>query len=444
MNALAAGGLILLVLIILSGFFSASRAALANAKRSALREQAEQGNSRAEQAVTLAEDSSRMLNTFRLATTLADFAIASLFVFVALPPTLDALSVVGVVSSVATGIAFVVLIGIGGGLTYLLTDVLPEASVARNPDRWAMWLAPAAQITLALLSPFATMIQQLRSALSSSPEGDNAQVTEEEIMTLVDAGEEEGSIQLEEKEMIYSIFQLDDTLTREIMVPRIDVVALDLATPLSDAREVIIKAGHSRIPIYTETLDTIEGMLYAKDLLAIWHQKKEGVTLKSLLREAMFVPESKRVPDLLSEMQSQKVHLAIVIDEYGGTAGLVTIEDIVEEIVGEILDEYDSDDEALYELVSKDTFIFDAKIDLDDFNRLVEADLPDELGDTLAGFIYGTLGKVPDEGETVEANALRMEVLSVADRRIRKVQVTRLSTPLEKATEHDGNSNSHR
>jgi CBS domain containing-hemolysin-like protein len=279
-------------------------------------------------------------------------------------------------------------------------------------------------------------------------EREGATITEEEIMTLVDAGEEEGSIQLGEKEMIYSIFQLDDTLAREIMVPRIDIVAVEGQKSLDEARDIIIEAGHSRIPVYDGSLDQIIGLLYAKDLLNINAVESKTKALKSMLRPALFVPETKRVPDLLHELRNSKVHLAVVIDEYGGTAGLVTIEDIMEEIVGEILDEYDSAEEAPYETLGPDEFLFDGGINLDDFNRVMESQLPDEMGDTLAGFIYGELGKVPDSGEIVLAGSLKLEVASVVDRRIRKVRVTRDLTQHEPEPNKNGrdpamNGNSH-
>jgi CBS domain containing-hemolysin-like protein len=291
-------------------------------------------------------------------------------------------------------------------------------------------MAPTARLMVSVFSPLVRLMLKFRQTVSvplgSAPDS-AAIVTEEEIMTLVDAGEEEGSIEQEEKEMIYSIFQLDETLAREIMVPRIDIVALEIDTPLEEARKVIINAGHSRIPVFKESLDHIKGLLYAKDLLEVWHEGKQSVDLSSLLRSALFVPESKRVSDLLHELQNQKVHLAIVIDEYGGTAGLVTIEDIVEEIVGEILDEYDEDEEALYEKLAEDEYLFDARIDLDDFNRLLNVELSNELGDTLGGFIYAHLGKVPEPGETIETEHLEIKVVTVVDRRIRKVNVRQLT-----------------
>lgn len=425
--ALLSGLTALVILLLLSFFFSAARVALGTVRRPMLREMAERGNHRALRAVTIAEDSSRVLNTFHLVNVLTHFLIAGLAIALLLTPvaawiaarlpmerTLNL-----ALSYVATALPVALVV-------YVLIEMLPETLAHRDAEGWAMALAGPAQITMVLLSPLVWVMTHFRRAIPTGQDKD-AVITEEEIMTLVDAGEEEGSIDVDEKEMIYSIFQLDDTLAREIMVPRIDIVAVDVNTPLEGAREVIIKAGHSRIPVYEGSLDNIVGLLYAKDLLDIWHTGKDPGTLRPVLRRALFVPESKRVPDLLHEMQSSKLHLAIVIDEYGGTAGLVTIEDIVEEIVGEIFDEYDPIEEAPYETVGPDEFVFDARMSLDDFNRLLDVELPDEHADTLGGFIYGELGKVPEQGEVVQTATLVMEVTSVEDRRIRRVRVRRIS-----------------
>jgi CBS domain containing-hemolysin-like protein len=224
--------------------------------------------------------------------------------------------------------------------------------------------------------------------------------------------------------MIYSVFALGNTLAREVMVPRIDMVALDVNVSLEEALDVAVRAGHSRVPTYEDTIDNIVGVLYAKDLLQLWRDKQEGISLREVLRRPYFVPESKPVDELLEEMQQRKVHIVVVVDEYGGTAGLVTLEDIVEEIVGEIQDEYDAE-EPVVEQTSDGEFIFNARVDLDDVNRLIGAEFPTEMGDTLGGFIYSQLGKVPVPGETVRFDGLVIEVLTVTSRRIRKVRVSK-------------------
>ncbi|MBN1120250.1 MAG: HlyC/CorC family transporter [Anaerolineae bacterium] len=421
----------LIVLFIISAYSSITQTALSAVRRQSLREEAEQGNKRAQSALAIAEDSLRVINTFKIVNLVTLFLTASLFALIFVPPVGEWIAeLVSIKTTAANVIVYLILVPAAALLVFAFTEVLPELVALHDPVRWAMLMAPIARLTVTIFYPLVRLMLAFRRTISvplgSDPDS-TAIVTEEEIMTLVDAGEEEGSIEQEEKEMIYSIFQLDETLAREIMVPRIDVVALEINTPLEEARKVIIDAGHSRIPVFEESLDHIKGLLYAKDLLEVWHEGKQSVDLSSLLRTALFVPESKRVSDLLHELQNQKVHLAIVIDEYGGTAGLVTIEDIVEEIVGEILDEYDEDEEAAFEKLADDEYLFDARIDLDDFNRLLNTELSDELGDTLGGFIYAQLGKVPEPGETVETEHLEIEVVSVIDRRIRKVHVRQLA-----------------
>ncbi len=418
-------------LLLLSSFFSAAQTALSNARRQLLREQ---DTKRAERALAVIEDSSRALNTFQLANLLATFLTTALITEILIRSNLLAnQGVPGIL------ILYLVILPAAALIVYILTGLIPETLAHREAESWAMALAGLARITIVLISPMMKLLSAIRKQIVVSLGGDQSslQVTEEEIMTLVDAGEEEGSIEQDEKEMIYSIFQLDETLAREIMVPRIDIVALASDVSLEEAREVIIKAGHSRIPVYDESLDHIKGLLYAKDLLDVWHKGEHKLDLKALLRSPLFVPESKRVDDLLRELQSAKVHLAIVVDEYGGTAGLVTMEDIVEEIVGEIVDEYDFHEEAPYTTVGENEFIFDAGIDLDDFNHLLNTKVPDELSDTLGGFIYAQLGKVPEIGEVVETETLRMEVMRVVNQRIRKVRVKRIASAEPRNGKHD-------
>lgn len=440
----------LISLLLVKGVFSATRTALASARRQTLRERAEEGSHQASLALSVAEDSARALSTFRLANLLADFLLAGLIALVLIPPTTAWLARLARLSpGFSQFVGYLVLLPTSALVISALADSLPELIVQRDPVAWALRLARPAQLTMLVFGPLVALMHTVRRLMAPSPEGEGegvSLVTEEEIMTLVDAGEEEGAIEQDEKEMIYSIFQLDETLAREIMVPRIDVVALDINTPLEEALDVIIKAGHSRIPVYEESLDHIKGLLYAKDLLEVWDRDLQSVELAALLRPALFVPETKRVSDLLRELQTAKVHMAIVIDEYGGTAGLVTIEDIVEEIVGEIFDEYDEAVEAAYEMITPNEYIFDGRIDLDDFNRLLSTNLSTELGDTLGGYIYGQLGKVPEPGETIEAERLRIEVLSVVDRRIRKVRVQRISpeeSPVPSSREDRKSTHAH-
>jgi putative hemolysin len=265
-------------------------------------------------------------------------------------------------------------------------------------------------------------------------------VTEEEIMTMVDAGQEGGVIEQEEKAMIYSIIQLGDTLAREIMVPRIDILAFDEHTSLDEASRMLLETGHSRAPVFSGTIDQVIGLIYAKDLLEAWVAGQQHRQIKELLREAYFVPEAKKVDDLLQEMQSRQVHMSIVVDEYGGTAGLVTIEDIVEEIVGEIRDEYDLMEELPYQKLEEDAYLFNGGIDLDDVNNLLGTQLPKNTSETLGGFIYSRLGRVPTAGEVVEDSGLRLEVEQVTGRRIRKIRAEVIRSPMVESENEDHGS----
>lgn len=232
------------------------------------------------------------------------------------------------------------------------------------------------------------------------------------------------------QDMITGVMELRETRVREVMVPRIDVVALPVDKSLGEALDAVIDAGHSRVPVFRESIDDVAGVLYAKDLLVVLRDGLEEVSIEALARDCFFVPESKTVNELLHELRQERVHLAVVVDEYGGTAGLVTIEDILEEIVGEIQDEYDSEEpDVLLVDVDAGEGVFRAGIDIHDVNRLLGVDLSTEDDvDTLGGLVFTHLGKVPDEGETVACEGADLEVLEVEGRRIARVRVTRRET----------------
>lgn len=229
--------------------------------------------------------------------------------------------------------------------------------------------------------------------------------------------------------MIYSIFQLGDTLAREVMVPRIDIVAFEERTSLVEATDVLLRTGHSRAPVYRGTVDNIIGLLYGKDLLSAWRAGRQDQGVGQILREAYFVPEAVRVRDLLTDMQAKRVPLAIVVDEYGGTAGMVSIEDIVEEIVGEIRDEYDTAEESPAQELPGGEYLFSGRVNLDDVNELTGADLPTDTSETLGGFLSGQLGRLPAPGEEVVVGGLRLIVEQASGRRIRKVRAIPLDNP---------------
>ncbi len=246
--------------------------------------------------------------------------------------------------------------------------------------------------------------------------------SDEELRMIVDAAEEKGTLEDEEREMIHGIFEMGDRTAKEILVPRVDVAAVEASEPLRQVLETIKSKGHSRIPIYEETIDNIVGIVYAKDLLRHMDGGSLEEPARSLSRPPHFIPESKKINELLHEMQQGKVHMAIVVDEYGGTAGVVTIEDLLEEIVGEIQDEYDLEEKPIERLGDQEA-IFDARVSIHDINETLSVTLADGEYDTVGGLVYDRLGKIPVVGDKIEVDGLSITVLSTAGKRIKKVKM---------------------
>jgi CBS domain containing-hemolysin-like protein len=268
------------------------------------------------------------------------------------------------------------------------------------------------------VAPFLPLVEPR----DESPEAEATR--DETVEQMVEASEKVGLIESDEHEMITGILQLDQTQAREIMVPRMDVIALDVETRLRDALAVVIDGAHARVPVFEESIDHVVGILYAKDLLRALRDGKTDASLRELARPAYFVPESKRLDELLQEMQRHHVHIAIIVDEYGGTAGIVTIEDILEEIVGEIQDEYDAAEEPLIERVGDSEGVFDARVPVDKVNEILELNLPTDNA-TLGGLVYQRLEKMPKAGDQVRVDDATISVLNVIGRRIKKVRVAK-------------------
>ncbi len=259
-------------------------------------------------------------------------------------------------------------------------------------------------------------------------------VTEEEIQELMNAGEEEGLINEEENEMIRSIFALGDTVVREIMVPRTDMACVTLDATVHEVLNSIIACGHSRIPVFDGTIDNIVGLIYAKDLLKYWGLDESEVELKNILRPPYFIPESKNLEELLHEFKKKRIHIAIVIDEYGGTSGLVTIEDLLEQIVGDIQDEYDLEEEWLVE-EADGAIVVDARLPIEELEEHFGIEIEREKFDTVGGLIFHLTGRIPAVGEEVASSAIRLTVLDADERKIGKVRITRLAKNIEETKE---------
>lgn len=418
---------LLFLLLLLYALLNLLYAALGNMPRERLRERAADGHAGARRALALDAAPQRLKLAWQAGSLLLLLAIAWLLRGVLMPPEADA----------ALQLAFLFVAGL---LLLALGTLLPAALGAAWADRLAPLLSGAATLLLWLAAPLLRLLlpaSRLLSRLAGTSQRTNS-VIEAEIRTLVDAGQKEGAIADEQKDMIFSVLQLTDTLVREVMVPRIDIVSVSRATPLHEALGLFVASGHSRLPVHSGDLDHIEGLLYAKDLLAAWHSDAaHPPAIHELMRPAHFVAEDRRADLVLRELQVSKIHLAIVIDEYGGTAGVVTLENLVEEIVGDIQDEYDIGEEAEYVQQTQNEFRIDAGMDLRDVNQLLRVNLPTATSNTLGGFVYDLLGRVPRAGEQLPLpqHGLLLRIESLDGRRIRKVQVTRSLRPLPAARE---------
>ena len=319
-------------------------------------------------------------------------------------------------------------------VVFVVTQLVPRTVTVQFMERVGLGLAPAVHAVTTLLKPLGALMVMLSNAvmlvLPGHPLPKGPSVSDEELHHLSGTSEEEEEIEEEERELIHSIFEFGDTIVREVMVPRPDMVAIPSDASIDEALAKIIQAGYSRIPIFEGDTDNIIGVLYAKDLLKRVHEGKKDVKLPSLGRAPTFVPEQKKVSELLREMQDLRVHMAIVVDEYGGTAGLVTIEDLIEEIVGEIVDEYDQE-EPLVEPIDESTIRVDAKLAIDEVNELLQVDLPDDEWDTVGGLVFGLTGRVPLVGETVRYDSLEFKTERVTGRRIQKVVISKVAAPPE-------------
>lgn len=402
----------LVILLALSAFFSASETAMFSASKVKIRHMAEEGNPRAMLTRKLLDQPSRLISTILIGNNVVNIGATALA---------TALSI-EVFGSTGAGIAT-------GAMTFFVLvfgEITPKTIAAKRAEAVALRVSSSLNNLGTIMLPIIKILNFLSSGIirlfgGTAPE--NPYITEEELRMLVNVGQEEGTIDADEREMIDSIFEFDDTLVREVMVPRIDIIAVNINDTIENLTNLIVEVGHSRIPVYENTVDNIVGVIYAKDLLKpLQNCEKEAPTILKLMRTAYYVPESKKVRDLFEELRKEKVHMAIVLDEYGGTAGLVTIEDLIEEIMGDIQDEFDRE-EIHIETISENTLLVDARTSIYDINELLETDLPDDEFETISGLVFHSLGKVPSEGQELDIDDLHIIVEKVAGRRAVKLRL---------------------
>jgi len=401
-----------ILFVILDLAIAATRVSLLNLRPLRLLSLREQSSNQVDRTLALLEDA-RLRPTLRFSQTATRILLAGVI-----------LSMVGQAAGESRFVLVILLaIVLIVALVLMAVEFIVEGNILIEPERWAMQLESFARGLIYVMTPLVFLPVLLLKSQWPAPVA--AKMTEDELRTWVESEQEEGGLEREERQMIYSIFQFGDTLAREIMVPRMDILAFEVTTSLTQTAKAFTKSGHSRVPVYENDIDKIIGLLYAKDLLHVMQNGRKRASIRELLRPAYFVPDTKKADALLTEMQAQRIHMAIVVDEYGGVVGLVTLEDIIEEIIGEIQDEYDLSEEEPIQQDGED-YLFLGRIDLDDFNEVMDSQIPKGESDTLAGFLYDHFGRVPHEGESIQADGLLLTVEQVIGRRIRRVRARRL------------------
>jgi putative hemolysin len=423
--------LVIVLLVALNALFVAAEIALITVRRSRVDQLAEDGERGALRVQRLIADPGRFLAVIQVGITFVGF-LASAFAAVSLVELLDsALQTLGIPTGYSAPVSLLAVTILLSGFTIVFGELVPKTLALAHPERFALTFARPVDILGRLLGPVVRLLTSITAAITRPLGADvnqEAQISAEELKLIVERGGEQGILEAEEEQMIHAVIELGERRLHEVMVPRIDMVALAADASFEDAIDLIVGGGHSRIPVYEGTVDEIVGILYAKDLLTFLKGgSAPRPTLRALLRTPVFVPESMTIDDLLHEFQRRKVHLAIVLDEYGGTAGLVTIEDLLEEIVGEIQDEYDVE-EPMVEKLSDDEARIDGRASIDDLAEAFDLELEledDDEYDTVGGLIFHRLGDVPEPGDRITVEALTLTVESIDGRRVAKVLVVR-------------------
>ncbi len=410
-----------LTLLSLSAFFSGSETAYF-ALSPAMVDRFRRSSRNAEQRVAaLLSNPRQLLITIVVGNTLVNITTASLAAILTerICRAMQVSQHIGIIVDVIV-VTFVILIA---------SEIIPKVVAVRDAERYARFSSRLLSLFYYLIFPVSYFLARFTRFLQKRMgfTEDKTFLSEEELKTLVQMGEEHGTLQKDEREMIHSIFEFGETTVKEIMIPRTDMVCVEASTTLTDLMKLVKTKLHSRIPVYKGRIDNIIGILYVKDLLPfLIKRRRDRLDLEKLVRPAYFVPEQKKIDELLREFQKERIHMALVVDEYGGVAGLVTLEDIIEEIVGEIQDEYDKE-APLYKKIDDNTFIVDGRMPLEEINEQFHLNLPTEEGfETISGFILSKLGALPKEKEKVEYNGYVFIVERVTKNRILKVRIEKI------------------
>lgn len=422
---------LLFVLILVNAYFAMSEIAIISLNDAKIEKMAEEGNKKAIKVLKLTKNSSNFLSTIQIGVTLAGFLTSASASQTFADMITD--SVAPLIPAIPRGaintISVIVVTLITSYFSLVLGELAPKRIAMQKPEKVSFmavgFLTVFAKVTKPLVKLLSFSTNVVVRILGFDPNADEEVVTEEEIRMMVDVGQEKGVIEDTQKEMINNVFEFDDIDAADIMTHRTDISAVEVNEPVQDVIQISIQEGYSRIPVYEEELDNVIGIAYIKDLLKfIGNDLPENKTLRDFIRKPLYVPETKKCGDLFREMTESHIQMAIVVDEYGGTAGIVTLEDIVESIVGNIQDEYDNEDEEISK-INDTTFTIDGTTDLDEVEEITGLEFPEGDYDTLGGFVISLLGYLPEDGEmnTAEYENVRFTVLNVEDRRIGKIKL---------------------
>lgn len=414
--------IILVVLLILSAFFSSAETAFTTVNKIYMRTLSQNGEKRAERVLQITENSGKMLSAILIGNNVVNLSASSLATTLA----------IGMVGNVAAGVAT----GILTLLILIFGEISPKTIATLRADKLALAYSGIIWWIMTVLTPVIFVVNWLAQcflrAAGVRPDEEIRAMTEEELRTIVDVGQESGVIEDEEREMIHNLFDFGDDKAKEVMIPRIDMCFIDVNSSYDEMLAIYRDSYFSRLPVYEESTDNVIGILNMKDVLA-YEGNREEMSIRAVMREPFFTYENKNTYELFKEMKEKAVNLAVVLDEYGVTAGLITMEDLLEEIVGEIRDEYDTDEEADYEIVTEgEEYRVSGSMSLDDFGELIGVRYQSEDSDTLGGFLLELLEHFPEEGESYETKeGVRFTILSMDKKRIETVLVKKTGESLK-------------
>ncbi len=403
---------VMIICLGLSAMFSASETALMSLSKIRVKQMVENNERGADRINRLLNDPSKLLSAILIGNNVVNIGASSLMTSIAI----DIFGNTGV--GIATGVMTLLILIFG--------EITPKSLAAQNSEKLSLRLSGFVQFVITILTPISFLLTRITNFMVKVLGGEVDQnqpfITQDELRTIVGVSHKEGVLEGEEKDMIYNVFDFSDSQVNEVMITRTEMVAIDADLTYEETIEVINNEQYSRIPVYEDTIDNIIGILYVKDLLFLQIQNDAEFNLKKYIRQAHFTYEYKSTKELFSEMRANRIHMVVVIDEYGGTEGIVTIEDLIEEIVGDIEDEYDKDVQEI-DVIKEDEYLVNGNVKIDDINALIGTHLESDDFDTIAGFVIGIIDRIPEEGEIVEFENIKFVIESLDRNRVVKIRI---------------------